>query len=57
MERERKQRVERATAALLRAVRELKRAKERPPQGTLPLESAPQEFRRAVEAFADAIAS
>jgi hypothetical protein len=58
MQSERKERVARATAELLRAVRELARARPRDRRQTaLPLDSAPINFRRAVEKFTDALAS
>jgi hypothetical protein len=63
MDADRKQRIARATADLLRAVRELNRAKElararrQATQRPLLDDPSPPEFAQAVKAFADAIAS
>ncbi len=57
MDAQRKQRVARATAELLQAVRDLDRTRPFRNQRTLLVESPPQKFLRAISAFADAIGS
>jgi hypothetical protein len=58
MDPERKQKLARATADLLQAVRELSRAKaEKEAATNLLAKSAPQRFLRAIEAFAEVIGS
>ncbi|HZS40004.1 MAG TPA: hypothetical protein VFF06_24395 [Polyangia bacterium] len=60
MDADRKQRIARATAELLRAVRAFNRAKElarRDRQRPLLDDPSPPEFAQAVKAFAEAIAS
>jgi len=56
MDAQRKQRVARATADLLEAVREMAKVeKDRKAQRSLLRKAAPQRFLQAVAAFADAI--
>ena len=59
MDAERKQKLARATADLLEAVRDLSRARvaRRDRQRTLLVESPPERFKRAIDAFAAALAS
>ncbi len=58
MDAHRKQRVERAAQDLLQAIRELARAKaDEEFKRTLLARSAPQRFLKAIDAFAEAIAS
>jgi hypothetical protein len=57
MDAARKEKLQRATAELLDAVRELKRTKADRGQRLLPVEDAPKKFLRAVDAFAELIAS
>jgi hypothetical protein len=58
MDAERRQKVARAAADLLRAIRELKGTEQDPEaRRTLLAKSAPQRFLRAIDAFADAIGS
>ncbi|HUS66125.1 MAG TPA: hypothetical protein VMZ28_16345 [Kofleriaceae bacterium] len=56
MDAEHKDKVKRATDDLLRAIRELNRARaDKKRQRTLLAETAPQRFLQAIEAFAEAI--